>query len=318
MGAQAAEASRAAMEQELVRVRAATGSRARVGIDTRNLGRPSTFNGQDSTWRDWSIVFSSYSALVNPELRQLMEASAASVAPALNESMLGEDEVKASTELYHLLLHSCTHTALDKVVNAGSCEGLRAWQLLVERFDPRIRSRSAGQLLALLQFDFSGDAMSKMETFKRAVLTYETSSGERVPESLRIGMVMNRISDNELATHLLLNSERLKTWAAFRKEVVDVAQARAAAAGSYGTKPGAAQKHGHGGAMPMEIDALQHPGKKCDNCGRMGHLKRVCRQSGGGASWQGAGSSGGPGGYGSGSSGGGKDGRKGKDGGKGK
>ena len=128
-----------------------------------------------------------------------MDQAAATGEPAVSARLAGDVEVQASTELYHLLLHTCTQTALDRVVNAGPSEGLRAWQLLVERFDPRLRSRAAGQLLALLQFDFGGDALAKMESFERAVLMYEANSGETVPESLRIGMVMNRVQDTELA-----------------------------------------------------------------------------------------------------------------------
>ena len=37
------------------------------------------------------------------------------------------------------------------------------WQLLEERYDPRLRSRAAGQLLELLHFDFTGDALAEIE-----------------------------------------------------------------------------------------------------------------------------------------------------------
>lgn len=134
--------------------------------------------------------------------------------------------------------------------------------------------------MALLQFDFSGDTLAKMEAYERAVLSCESNSGKTVPELFRIGMVMNRIQDNELATHLLLNSERLKTWAAFRKEVIHVAQARAAASGAYAVKLG---KRDTGGAMPMDVDGLNSQ-KRCDNCGRLGHVKKDCWELGGGAS----------------------------------
>ena len=80
-----------------------------------------------------------------------------------NAGLIEGEQVQASTDLCHLLLHSTSGPALDRVVNAGSAEGLRAWQLLVERYDPHIRSRTAGQLLSLLQFDFSGDMLAKLE-----------------------------------------------------------------------------------------------------------------------------------------------------------
>ena len=64
-------------------------------------------------------------------------------------------------------------------MNAGSAEGLRAWQLLVERHDPHFRSRTAGQLLCLLQFDFSGDVLAKLEAYERDLALYEEASGEK-------------------------------------------------------------------------------------------------------------------------------------------
>ena len=120
---------------------------------------------------------------------------------------------KQSTDLYHLLLRSTSAPALDRVVNAGSAEGLRARQLLVERYDPHIKSRTAGQLLSLLQFDFYGDMLAKLEAYERDLALYEQASGEKISDGLRVGIVLNRVTDTVLATHLLLNSERFQTWA---------------------------------------------------------------------------------------------------------
>ena len=50
----------------------ASGKR-KIGADTRNLWRPSQFNGADSAWRDWSVVFRSYAALVHPALKDEMQ-----------------------------------------------------------------------------------------------------------------------------------------------------------------------------------------------------------------------------------------------------
>ena len=79
-------------------------------------------------------------------------------------------------------------------------------------------------------------------------------SRELVGQELRdvqIGMVMNRGQDAELDMHLLLNSERKKTWAAFVEEVTDVAQAQAATSGAYQTLGGK-----HGGASGVRSVGL--------------------------------------------------------------
>ena len=161
-------------------------------------------------------------------------------------------------------------------MNAGSAEGLCAWRLLVERYDPHIRSRTAGQLLSLLQFDFSGDMLAKLESFERDLALYEQASGEKISDGLRVGIVLNRVTDTELATQLLLNSERFETWTIFRRELADVSRARAAASGAHQMRRGANDSS----TAPMEIDALQqHGDMKCHTCGRFGHLAKDCWQN---------------------------------------
>ena len=69
-------------------------------------------------------------------------------------------QAQASSDLYRVLLHNTSGP------NSGSCgeRWVRLCQLLVEKFDPHIRSRTAGQLLSVLQFDFSGN---KLEAYER-------------------------------------------------------------------------------------------------------------------------------------------------------
>ena len=92
-----------------------------------------------------------------------------------------------------------------------------------------------------------------------------------------VGIVLNRVTDTELATHLLLNSERFQTWALFRRELVDVSRARAAASEAYQMRRRGANDPS---TAPMEIDALQqHCDKKCHTCGRFCHLSKDCWQN---------------------------------------
>ena len=70
-----------------------------------------------------------------------------------------------------------------------------------------------GNSLSLLQFDFSGDMLAKLEAYERDVALYEQASGEKISDGLRVRIVLNLVTHTELATHLLLNSERFQTWA---------------------------------------------------------------------------------------------------------
>ena len=94
------------------------------------------------------MLFRSYVGLVSEDLVGLMAPAEAADPSTLMNAGLANDGVRsASRDSYHLLLHLTTGPALDRVVNCGDGEGLRAWHSIVERFDPTFRSRSAGILL---------------------------------------------------------------------------------------------------------------------------------------------------------------------------
>ena len=86
-----------------------------------------------------------------------------------------------------------------------------AWSRVVERYDPKLRSRSAGLLLELLRFDFAGDMLTRIEEFERSVVTFQNASAEQVSSGMKVGMVLNRLPDSELATHLLTRQTRRAT-----------------------------------------------------------------------------------------------------------
>ena len=261
------EAARTTLQAQVDRMFRASGER-KIGVDTRNLGRPSQFNGTDSAWRDWSVVFRSYAALVHPALKVEMQRVERLPTAENNAGLIDDEQIQASTDL-HLCLCTAPRVQLWIVVNTGSAEGLRVWQLLVKRYDPHIRSRTAGQRLSLLQFDFSGDMLAKLEAYERDLALYEQASGEKISDVLRVGIVLNRVSD-------MLNAERFQTWAFFRQELVDVSRARVAASGAYQMRRGATDSN----TAPMEVDGLQqHSDKKCHTCGRFGHLAKDCWQN---------------------------------------
>ena len=84
---------------------------------------------------------------------------------------------------------------------------------------------------------------AKLEAYERHLALYEQASGEKISDGLRVGIVLNRV----------MNSERFQTWALFRRELVDVSRARAAASGAYQMRRGANVSS----TAWMEIDALR-------------------------------------------------------------
>ena len=54
-----------------------------VGVDTRVLGKPESFDGTDSRWRDWSTVVRAYVPLIDPLPSTTMEDAEISTSPVL-------------------------------------------------------------------------------------------------------------------------------------------------------------------------------------------------------------------------------------------
>ena len=82
----------------------ASGER-KIGVDTRNLGKPSQINGTDSAWRDWSVVFRCYAALVHPALKDEMQRVERLSTAETNAGLLEGEQVRTSSDLHRLLLH---------------------------------------------------------------------------------------------------------------------------------------------------------------------------------------------------------------------
>ena len=73
-----------------------------------------------TAWRDWSVVFRSYAALVHPALKEEMQRVERMSTAETNAGLFETEQVQASTDFHCLLLHSTSGPALDRVVNAGS------------------------------------------------------------------------------------------------------------------------------------------------------------------------------------------------------
>jgi hypothetical protein len=262
------------------------------------LGKPETFEGQAAKWRDWKVVMTSYAAACNTDMATVMTKAETTEDDVTNAVMSSQGEKQASEQLAFILVMTCRGAALDQVVNAGPSEGATAWRSLCRRFEPKVHTRFAGVLLGILNFDFSGDVLARIEAFERELALYERASGEVVSDGIRVGVVLQRLDESALRQHLLLNSERLAKWADFRAEVVNIRRAQQIVSASV---------------QPMEVGALDGKGKfakgkgkgtgkasdqRCRQCGRIGHLQKDCwyaaKQSGGASSSSGGKGSKGP------------------------
>ncbi|CAK0838042.1 unnamed protein product, partial [Prorocentrum cordatum] len=205
--------------------------RAESLVDTRTLGKPDVFTGEEHKWNDRKVIFKAYCGVVNADLLAGMRlAESADEASVQNDDFLEENMRQASQQLYYILLLLCRQHPVTTIVNAGENEGFQAWRKLVEYYEPNARSRIAGQLPNLLNFSFTGDVEDRLALFERELLRYEQRSGEAITASMRIGIVLRQLEEDPLRQHLLLNATRLVEWQDLRREVTDIRRAQSAIA----------------------------------------------------------------------------------------
>ena len=97
----ASETARTTLQAQVDRMGRASGER-KIGVDKRNVGRPSQFNFTDSAWRDWSAVFRKNAALVHPALKEEMQRVERLPTAETNADLLENEQVQVSTDLLPL------------------------------------------------------------------------------------------------------------------------------------------------------------------------------------------------------------------------
>ena len=152
-------------------------------------------------------MFKGYAGAAVPRLQKLMEEAMKAEGPI---PILEEDDRAASAQLYWMLLMICKGAALNIVFLAGDSEGLEAWRLLTEKYEPKMRTRFAGQLMSIWSFSLQGDTAERITAWEREIATYERDSGKVLDDEIKIGTFLLRLPESQLKTHLLMRVDTLK------------------------------------------------------------------------------------------------------------
>ena len=136
-------------------------------MDTRLLGKLGDFSGAQDAWRDWRAVFPSFSGAAVPRLQKPMVEAAKAGTPIPNATIPEEDDRPASAQLCWMMLMICKRAALYIVFLAGDSE---AWRQLTAKYEPKMRTRFAGQLMSTLSFSLQGDTSERITAWERQVV----------------------------------------------------------------------------------------------------------------------------------------------------
>ena len=174
-------------------------------------------------------MFEGYAGAAIPRLQKLMDDAAKAAAPIPNATIMDENDRAVSTQLYWMMLMICKGTALNIVFFAGDSEGLPAWRQLSEKYEPKMRTRFAGQLMSILSSSFQGDTAEWITVWEREIATYERDSGKTLDDEIKVGAVLLKLPESQKKTNLLMRVDKLKKWTDFRDEVVAISRAIAVA-----------------------------------------------------------------------------------------
>ena len=125
-----------------------------MGQISRLLGRPKCFSGREDEWHDWSLKFGAIAATLSDHASVWMKGA---LQHTMEITLDQSDEASArifAREVYTLLIHLCEGRALAIVRGAPDHNGLEAWRLLHEWYQPKTRSRGLALLNEILGWDF--------------------------------------------------------------------------------------------------------------------------------------------------------------------
>ncbi len=214
---QAADAQGALGEEQRLRREAQAQARiGQPGIDTKLIGKPQDYYGEDDKWFEWATVFRGYAGAAVAGMDDLMtEVEKDSEQPAVNV-VLQPEEAAASKQLYWMLLMICKSSALRVVMSVDKGEGAEAWRKLVARYEPRTQQRQATQMVALLNLDLSGDLEDKTLNWERQIAVYEEQAKKAFADDLRIGARLRAAPESAVKTRVLMKTD-LARWADFAR-----------------------------------------------------------------------------------------------------
>jgi hypothetical protein len=268
------------------------GSTGQKLVDTRVLGKPSTFSGETDAngkptegmaWTPWRFTLRAYLTAVNPRVRHLMDESEKATEnpnPIENSDMGNPEDRELSEHLFYTLAMLCRGKALQVVQRADEGAGCECWKQLAREYEPRTPARFQGMLTELLDPSLTDDGIQSIYEWERAVRRYEEQSGDVFPESIKVAILGTKLSDSRLRAHMNLNATRLSTYGLARKEAVDYLRAKRTwnekdsamevdaiteGKGKKGKGKGKSKKGGKGG------------GGDCFYCGKPNHRKAECR-----------------------------------------
>jgi hypothetical protein len=264
-------------------------------VDMKTLGRPGSFHGKSTEWKDWAFGFLSFCTAVSVYMGERM-SSYAKLLEGTARVDLSAVDAKVTVQLGYMLILSCKDKAVEKLRNFPDPQhGLESWRRLVQEYEPASAGRFGGMLVGILATKFKGTGSEELDTWEADIKRYSDSSSEVISNSIKIATVINGLTDGPLLQHLQLNYANITDYAALRAMIQNYVQARKtwtpagtamdlSALEKKEKGPGKGKGKGKKNKGKDGTDATKKKGeggketRECFYCKKPGHLKQDCRR----------------------------------------
>ena len=196
-------------------------------VDTKVVSKPEHFTGREEDWPKFSVLMRAYVGALSPRMLELLKMAEQPEAPIDRVDLDPGDDI-LDTQLYFVLAMLLKEGSLDKLELVEHGEGLHLWRLLIGEFEPRWKSRKTALHQQILNFAMMDDVLKAFDSFERLVRQYKTTTGKTIDDDTKAGVILRALGQSsvprhaELAEHIIMNSQRLDTYDAIKKEVKEI------------------------------------------------------------------------------------------------
>ena len=253
--------------------------------------RIDSFSGDKSKWEDWNFAFKRNVRSMSREAYDAMKKWEESTDDIDEKLELDENMGKRSAELYDVLCQTCTGEALMVVKAVEDMEGIRAWQTLFKKYNPRTMARG----VRMLSEAIGPPKVKDLNEFETAVTRWEdkvkrlsVQFSEKLSEAMKIAIFTNMMPGN-LQDYIYIHAEKDCKYEDVREKVGALVSNKITA--NTGPTPmdiGDVGGQGEVWWQEEEEDAWDDEHNvgviaghyQCRNCSGYGHFARECPSKG--------------------------------------
>ena len=248
------------LEQELLSLRAQVASRVQIAeavrannnlatalvrtdrpslIDVKGLGRLKEFTGKEEDFQQWSKKTEAFFAGLIKEsemmlgwaVEQLTEITTTAIdldflSTDMNEGR-GVQNLEFVLQQMHIMLMDLTSGEANDIVANSRKNPLEAWRRLRKRYDPTAGGRKRNLLRTIISPGRCSllELQAGIERWESCVSRYEKKMKDKLDDEIKLAGLQAPVPE-ELEKHLMLNSNRLRTFEDARLEVVTYVEAK--------------------------------------------------------------------------------------------